>query len=73
MVLTHKQFGNYYIIVSKKNGRMLLQGSMLPIYWQKKIAEERCKLFPEFVVKFIHGRSLNRLIEESTKPFKKEK
>lgn len=39
-----------YIIVHRQTGKFLLNGSTLPIYWLKKIAVEKAKAFPKFIV-----------------------
>lgn len=52
----------YYVLLSKKTHKMLLQDCKLPIYWHKKIANERAKLFPSFYVKRIKGHQLADII-----------
>lgn len=39
-----------YVLVNKKSGGMLLEDSKLPIYWNKKVAKNRCLLFESYEV-----------------------
>lgn len=42
-----------YVLVSKLNGNLLLEDSKLPIYWNKKIAQDRLASFPKHELKRI--------------------
>lgn len=55
----------YYAVVSKRNGRLILLGGHLPIYWNKKVAEGVCAKFPRSEVKKIHGGQLEELLKEA--------
>ncbi len=54
----------YYAVVSKRNGRLILLGGHLPIYWKKKVAEDVSVKFPRSEVKKINGKQLEELLKE---------
>lgn len=58
-----KKTSNYYVIVNKKNGKMLLQGCKCPIYWNMRVALKTCELFKGYIVKKIPANQFNNLIE----------
>ena len=39
-----------YAIVKKDNGQLLLKDHKLPIYWNKKVAQDVCKNFTGYCV-----------------------
>jgi hypothetical protein len=51
----------YYCIINEKN-QMLLQDCKLPFYWNKKVADERCKLFSGYRVVKVDAKKFNNLI-----------
>ena len=53
--------GNCFVIIDK-NGKLLLEGIRLPIYWYKKLATHRALMFPGSSVKRINIQSLKDLI-----------
>lgn len=58
-----------YAIVHAHKYNLLLEGGKLPIYWLKKVARERCKLFPNYIVIRVKENQLTNLIL-SGKPIK---
>lgn len=57
----------YYVIVSNTNGKMLLQDCKAPIYFNKKVAEKRCELFPGFHVIGVDAKQFNQLLIKPNK------
>lgn len=53
---------NYYAIVNKNNGALLVISSMLPVYWNKRVANEVVKNHPRHVVKPISIEDFNKLL-----------
>lgn len=54
---------NYYAIVHKANGSPLVLSSMLPIYWNKRVASEVVKNHPNYTVKPVSISELNKLLQ----------
>jgi len=51
-----------YAIVLKRTGNFLLEDGKLPIYWNKKIAQERVKLFPECILEKVNLKELIKFV-----------
>lgn len=56
-----------YVIVNYENGNMLLEDGKLPIYWNKKVAKERCSNFKGCVVQKLKLIDIENLIFHSEK------
>lgn len=53
---------NYFAIVHKKTGNFLLNGATLPIYWLKKVAVEKAKEFPNYIVQPVLVSEIEELV-----------
>lgn len=51
-----------YAIVNEKTGALLLEDCKLPIYWNKRVAKERCSLFAGFIVEKVLLKELHKFI-----------
>jgi hypothetical protein len=58
----------FYAIVNKNNGNLLLADSKLPIYWNKKVAQDFAKYHKGFVVARIPISDLNQIILQTPNP-----
>jgi len=52
----------YYAVVKKENGNLLVSDGKLPIYWNKKVAQEMAKEFRDYCVTRISVDNLERSI-----------
>lgn len=55
---------NYYVVVNKTNGALLVNNSQLPVYWNKKVANEVVKSHPRHEVKPISIDEFNKLVKK---------
>jgi hypothetical protein len=52
-----------YAIIEKETGRLLVEDSKLPIYWNRRAAKERAALFPKYEIKKIQITYLMSVIK----------
>lgn len=60
---------NYFAIVHKENGSLLVHSGALPIYWYKKLAVAFAVKYPQYTVQPVNIKELEKLI--LSKPNKK--
>lgn len=56
-----------YVIVNAENGNMLLEDCKLPIYWNKKVAKERCSKFNGHIVHKLYLSDVEGMVLNSKK------
>lgn len=56
-----------YVLANKDNGTMLLEDGKLPIYWNKKVAKERCLNFDGYVVHKLFLSDIEGMVLNSKK------
>lgn len=54
---------NYFIVVHKVSGEILLDGGRLPIFWMRKVAKQVADNFPGYTVKPVDIKELKSLIK----------
>lgn len=54
---------NYFIVVHKVTGELLLDGGRLPIFWMRKVAKKVADNFPGYTVKPVDIKELEALIQ----------
>lgn len=58
-----------YVILNPRGG-LLVEDPKLPIYWNKKVAEERLKCFKGHTLEKVNLKNLLELINQPTQPVK---
>lgn len=54
---------NYFIVVNKVTGELLLDGGRLPIFWMRKVAKQVADNFPGYTIKTVDIKELETLIQ----------
>lgn len=62
---------NYFAVVHKEAGALLVNSAQLPIYWNKKVATIHAARRPDYIVQPVDAKEMERLI--LSKPNKKAK
>lgn len=62
---------NYFAIVHKDTGALLVHSGTLPIYWNKKLAVNFADKYPKYIIQPVNRIELDKLI--LSKPNKKAK
>lgn len=53
---------NYFAIVHKENGELLVDSGLLPIYWTKSLAKRVANGYKNYIVKPVDIKAMNELI-----------
>lgn len=53
---------NYFAVVHNETGKFLLNGSKIPIYWLRKVAQEAAKEYRDYIVQPVNIDDLERLV-----------
>jgi len=56
-----------YVLADSENRSMLLEDGKLPIYWNKRVAKERCSNFKGYVVRKLFLSDIEGMVLNSKK------